>query len=129
MATINLHCEDCEAVLGDACLEVHKFLDQYAAYFPIKRFFEYHRSFLHNKYGLILVENKWGEIGRKAAILHLVRDYMEFPIPQNMGWSEKHLAKALVEFNNMYKYEPNMDPRIIAAWKGKGLVAIAFEEG
>ena len=129
MATINLHCEDCEIVLGDPCLEVHEFLDQYAAYFPIRQFFEYHRSFLHNYYGLSVVESRWGELGRKAAILHLVRDYMEFPIPQNMEWAMKHLPKALMELSMFYRYEPNMDPRIVAAWKGKGLVAIAFEEG
>ena len=128
MATINLHCEDCEALLGDPCLEVHEFLDQYAAFFPVQRFFEYHRTFLHNRYGLDIAGAKWGERGRKAAMIHIVRDYMEAPIPRDLEWVERTLNRALKSFNELYRFEPHIDPRVVKAWNGKGLCAIAFEE-
>lgn len=128
MATIVQHCEDCEKILGSPCIEVHEFLDQYAAFFPIRRFFEYHRTFLHNAYGLEISASRWGETGRKAAILHIVRDYMEFPIPHDMDWAYKSINQALKHFNDMYRFEPNLDPRIVKSWKGKGLCTIAFSE-
>lgn len=129
MSEIKNHCEDCEALLGDACLEVHEFLDQYAPFFPIRVFYEYHRGFLHNSYGLSLIEGRWGELGKKAAMIHLVRDWIGAPIPRDLDWIEKQFPKAIMSLNsNPEQYDPMLDPGIVTAWFGQSLVYLAFKE-
>lgn len=128
MSEIKNHCEDCEALLGDACLEVHEFLDQYAPFFPIRVFYEYHRSFLHNSYGLKLIKEKWGEIGAKAAMIHLVRDWLGTPIPIDLEWVKKVFPKAILRLDDPTQFDPQLDPGITTAWFGQSLVYLAFKE-
>ena len=127
MATIKEHAKDCKYFLGKPYWEVHKFLDQYAALFPVEHFVEYHRTFLHNSYGVGIIEAKWGVEAKIAALIHLYRDYYEGPIKNIAGKLEeilKRVEAAMLWFNKMmHGYEPQ--PHVVRAWKGKSLVYIA----
>lgn len=74
------HCKDCMALLGTAHLDVHLFLDKMCKEFPIQIFGEYHRTFLHNTYGLTILQHKMGEEAYKAGLIHLYADYTEFAV-------------------------------------------------
>jgi hypothetical protein len=125
----NEHNKDCERLLGKAWQEVHQFLDQYVAVFDIGYFNEYHRTFLHNRYGIEVVRAKWGKQAELAAIIHIVRDSRGIPIDgKSLKWVKQELGKALIYFNNMEQSEPRLDPRIMGAWDGKGLVTVALGE-
>jgi hypothetical protein len=78
MARIEEHMNDCKKLLGHPWEQVHKFLDQYAEVFPVVIFAEYHRGFLHNRYGIEVVRAMWGLEAEKAAISRL-------------GWKESGL--------------------------------------
>lgn len=127
MARIEEHMQDCYELLGSPYKEVHEFLDQYAERFPVYLFTEYHRSFLHNKYGLEIIKAEWGPKAELAARIHLVRDYVETPIRK---WDQmnSNLGKALFYFHDMNNLDPNVDPRIVSAWQGRSLVLISEEE-
>lgn len=127
MAHIDEHCKDCGKLLGHAWFKVHQFLDQYAEIFDPWRFGEYHRTFLHNRYGIEVARSLWGSQAETAAIIHIVRDYMEMPIDgKDLKWIKYKLGKALVYFNNMDNFDPRLDPRIVKGWKGKSFVGIAM---
>ena len=129
MPRIKTHMRDCEAYLGAGYEEVHKFLDQYAEIFPPVHFFDYHRTFLHNSFGIEIVKLRWGKEGLMAAMIHLTGDYIEAEISYTYKtWEEveKNFPKVLMAFNKMeHTYNPN--PRIVRAWGNKGLVTIATE--
>jgi hypothetical protein len=127
MARIKEHMNDCEELLGNPWERVHKFLDQYAELFPVEIFTEYHRGFLHNRYGIEVVRAMWGIEAGQAAIIHIVRDYIEQPIRK---WKQVniHYGKALIYFNRLENLEPHIQPHIIVAWKGESLVSIALGE-
>jgi len=125
MARINDHCKDCKEFLGNEMREVHEFLDQYAAIFPIGAFNGYHRTFLHNAYGLEIVTSRYGQIGKDAAILHLTRDYVGGTIDY-MPFETilKEFPKRLLWFNKLESiYKPKA--HVVRGWNGKGLVAVA----
>lgn len=127
MARIEEHMEDCERMLGKPYKEVHKFLDQYAETFPVYYLAEYHRSFLHNKYGIGVVKAIWGLEAERAAKIHIVRDYSELPV-KDLKAVDSYLGRALIYFHNMNNLEPQLQPHIVQAWKGKSLVSIALGE-
>ena len=56
---MKIHCHDCCELLGGEFAEVHRFLDQYAKDLPPPVFFDYHRSLLHNSYGLAVIRARW----------------------------------------------------------------------
>jgi hypothetical protein len=128
MAVIKEHCKDCKKFLKDEMAEVHRFLDQYASMFPVVHFMDYHRTFLHNTYGMYIVLEKWGRKGWAAAMLHLTRDYVEGTIDHwTFGNMAKEFPRRLMWFNTMaHTYEPM--PHVVRAWGGKGLVALATED-
>lgn len=129
MANITEHEHDCKLLLGKAHHNVHKFLDQYAGHFPVGRFFEYHRTFLHNEYGISLVQTLFGDESETAAIIHIVRDWHEMPLGEmKLDWVMGKLGKALIHFHSLDQFDPRLDPGIMAAWKGKGLCTLAFGE-
>lgn len=103
MATIKEHEEECKHFLGHKFTEVHEFLDQFTKKFPIWKFLEYHRSFLHNKHGVRICREKWGKGGEKAAILHIVRDFWYAPLIKG-GWKlvNKHKEEALTFFGDRF---------------------------
>ncbi len=130
MAQIEDHCKDCKALLGRPFEKVHKFLDQYAEVFDVGTFTEYHRTFLHNKRGILLAQEYWGREAGLAAKIHLVRDYHEQSlIGKNPEWIEEKIGRALIYFNNSDNLEPQIHPSIVRAWDGKSLSQIAFSNG
>jgi hypothetical protein len=126
MARIEEHAEDCYELIAGRYEEVHKFLDHYAERFPIHVFGEYHRSFLHNKYGLKIIRAQWGHLAFVAALIHMVRDYIEMPV-RKWDQLDRHLGKTFLYFNNMDNFEPHLNPYIVQAWQGKSLVLISEE--
>lgn len=129
MAVISEHEADCKALLGKAYREVHQFLDQYAQDFPVSVFFEYHRTFLHNQYGINLVHVRFRGQADKAAMIHIVRDWHEMPLGEmKMEWIRAKLGKALMHFSSLDQFDPRLDPGIVSAWKGKSLCSLAFGE-
>jgi hypothetical protein len=127
MGTEKEHQRDCKKILGKAMANVHAFLDQYAEIFPPMTFQEYHRTFLHNSYGLAIVRYRWGKLGEKAFLIHLVRDYLWAPV-SNWELVEKYKAKALIHFDDLRKFEPRIKPGVVESWHGESLCSIAFSK-
>jgi len=127
MARIEEHCKDCKKFLKNDMYEVHNFLDQYANIFPVGFFIDYHRTFLHNSYGLAIMTATYGEIGKYATILHLTRDYVEGTINHlSLEGIIKEFPRRLMWFDTMqHVYEPK--PHIIRRWNGKSIVTLATE--
>ena len=100
MAHIKQHIKDCEELLGDGFKGVHEFLDMYTLEFPIQIFRDYHRTFLHNTYGLEIIYIKWGVTTKDAGIAHLCRDYCG---EGDISWlfeAPNRINRILTEFNN-----------------------------
>jgi len=125
MARIEEHMKDCKRVLGKPYKEVHEFLDQYAEMFPVQIFTEYHRSFLHNKYGLEVIRAMWGLEAEKAAKIHIVRDYCELPI-KDWEMVDHYLNRSLPYFHYMDNLDPHVHPHIVRGWGNDSLVSIAL---
>jgi hypothetical protein len=119
MANILQHAIDCKLLLGNGYEEVHHYLDQYAKIFNPELFLDYHRTFLHNSYGLEIIRNLYGEEGKKAAIIHLTRDYGDTCI---------NLEKVLKDFNRKLLWfdklstEYNPKPHVIRGWNNRALI-------
>jgi len=129
MAMFDDHCNDCKKLLGEPHGKVHEFLDQYAGVFDIGTFVEYHRSFLHNQYGIKVVAAMYGQQAKQAAIIHIVRDYMGMPLTdRDLEWVNDKLGKALIYFNTSDNLEPRLNPVVMKNWKGEGLCSLAFNE-
>lgn len=131
MAEIVEHVRDCKRLFNDkkrGYKEVHLFLDQYAEVFPVGFFSDYHRTFLHNSYGLEVIRSTWGERAYTAGLIHLYRDYIEAPITSlSLDTVMQGSKKAVMYFNSDFdQLELHLDPSVIAAWKGRGLVAVAL---
>jgi hypothetical protein len=125
MARVEDHIEDCERLLGKPYEHVHLFLDQYAQIFLIQKFGDYHRSFLHNSYGLVVVEAKWGTDARKAATIHIIRDYAEMPV-KGPEMIDQYLNRAMIYFNNLTNFDLKLPPHRVRGWAGKSLVSVAM---
>ena len=113
MAEIEEHEQDCLYFLNKKVTEAHKFLDQMAKYFPPERFYEYHRTFYHNDFGISTLRETLGEVGELAGLIHLVRDWYCYPItPMSFDRLMKQSRKALLFFNdpmNIMYYTENYD--------------------
>lgn len=127
MASVNEHCKDCEKFIGKGMLEAHKFLDQYVEVFPVGYFVDYHRTFLHNTYGVKTLTARHGYIGWCAAVLHLTRDYVGGTIDHcSLERMMREFPRRLMWFDKMaHAYEPQ--PHVVRAWKGKSLITLATE--
>ncbi len=133
MATRKTHNEDCNKILGKSFDYVHSFLDQYAEIFTIRPYLGYHRTFLHNIYGLSIVKIKWGSQALYAAKIHLIRDVEEMILSDafhnavNYSKLDHYCKKALLLLND-FRYDEPMLPRgVINEMNrlGIGLVALA----
>lgn len=124
MPPIEKHCRDCLELLGEDFLHVHEWLDQCARHFPPVVWNDYHRSFLHNGYGIAIVEAKWGNRAKQAALIHIARDYDDV---RDSNKIVEIVNKALMWFNNIENMEPHVHPSTIRAWKGKSLVSLLVE--
>ena len=69
MAKFEDHCRDCERILGNRCEEVNHWMDELFRQYGPK-----HRRHRHCWRGVREAKKLWGELGAKAAIVHIVRD-------------------------------------------------------
>lgn len=134
MAEIVEHTRDCRKLFKDkkkGYRKVHLFLDQYAQIFPIGYFNDYHRTFLHNSYGLEVIHSMWGEEAYIAGLIHLYRDYMEAPITTlSLDTIIQRSGKAIIYFNSdLDQLELRLDPSVTASWQGESLVSLATKKG
>ena len=80
MATIEEHCRDCLAELGEKFEQVHAWLDELQPeYGPM------HRPFRHNTEGVERVRTMWGDTAARAAEIHIRKDTGgEIPTPEEI---------------------------------------------
>ena len=81
MASFEEHCRDCERLLGDRCERVNRWLD---AKFAEHR--QRHRFVRHHWNGVQEAEALFGALGRKAAIVHILKDCGL--VPTKHDWEE-----------------------------------------
>jgi len=112
MANRQVHCQDCMMLFGRTFNEVHAFLDHMAGVYHVKEFYDYHRTYYHNKYGLHIIEKRWGAKAVKAGKIHLLRDtewmliHSELDMyPEEQLW--KMCNKATMYFNDLSKMGPS----------------------
>jgi len=74
MAHFDQHCRDCERLLGDRCENVNHWLDELFRTKGPK-----HRRVRHHWNGVWEAYRLFGDIGAKAAIVHIVRDCGAIP--------------------------------------------------
>ncbi len=74
MAKISTHVDDCMRLLGAPFEKVHRWLDQYAKQYKPQIYLEYHRKFLHHRKGVERCEELFGPLGKRAAMIHIIRD-------------------------------------------------------
>ena len=74
MAGLKDHGDDCERFLGDRCEDVHIWIDEL-----FRKFGGLHRAFRHHRRGVETAAELFGERGRKAAIIHILRDCGHVP--------------------------------------------------
>ena len=84
MASFDEHCRDCERLLGDRCEEVNHWLDA-----GFKRFGPLHRFWRHHWRGVDEAEKLFGALGRKAAIVHILKDCGQ--VPKARQWAEQEV--------------------------------------
>ena len=82
MAHFDEHCQDCEYLLGDRCDAVNQWLDA-----KFKEFGPFHRFARHHWRGVDEAEKLFGVLGRKAAIVHILKDCGQ--VPKARDWEEK----------------------------------------
>lgn len=122
MAITEEHERDCKALLGEKWRNAHVLLDQYASVFPPNLFGEYHRTFLHNKYGLCIIKEVLGERAVLAGKIHLVRDWYGIPLTDKpLDWVLANFPRAMLYFHNVDRFEPKVHPNIAKAWRTSGL--------
>ena len=74
MAPLIQHMKDCRHLIGEECRDVNLWLDEFAAILgPTHRFKRHHRE------GIRDAEALFGERGRKAATVHILRDCRNIP--------------------------------------------------
>lgn len=124
MSSIEVHCKDCLKLLGEEFAEVHRWLDQYASDFPPPVFYDYHRTLLHNSYGLSVIRAKWGSKAEEATKIHLARDYDDSAPVKRLP---ELVDKALLWFNDPENMELMFKPYYMTTWD-ECLVGLAKED-
>lgn len=103
MAFLEEHEQDCLHFLEDKCTRVHNFLDMYIQFYPPKKCGEYHRAFLHNKYGIELIFDRWGKDDWYAAMIHIAKDFWCGDIiHMTIGRIIKLAHRGMILFNTPY---------------------------
>lgn len=133
MAHIKQHIKDCENILGHKYTKVHKWMDYYAHIFIIQMYGGYHRTFRHNKWGLLQIRNNWGDGAMEAGKIHLVRDTQDLFNVQTFDILDykNHIGRSLMYFNDPTDMEPLFPPTMIYERMlddDIGMVAIAKSE-
>lgn len=81
MPSFEEHCRDCERLLGDRCEAVNRWMDA-----MFRRFGQDHRFVRHHWRGVDQATSLFGPLGRKAAIVHILKD-CGF-VPKDRDWKE-----------------------------------------
>ena len=84
MASFEEHCQDCERILGNRCEEVNRWMDE-----DFKKFGPLHRFSKHHTRGVKEAEELFGELGRKAALVHILKDCGH--IPTTRQWRDQEV--------------------------------------
>jgi len=74
MATIEEHMSDCAGLIGGSFKDVHEWMDEKAAAYPVEKYGHKHREFRHNLNGIREAFEKFGSEGGVAAVIHFLRD-------------------------------------------------------
>jgi len=74
MASQTEHCADCERLLNDPCVEINRWMDDY-----FKRFGPLHRFMNHHTRGVREAQERFGERGRLASTIHILKDCGRIP--------------------------------------------------
>lgn len=106
MSEQGVHEKDCLILLKSKHSKVHEFLDQFVSRYPPTKYAEYHRSFLHNSYGVKIIRGTFGEEAYKAALVHLYRDWTYLnPTSKELQYiidkTEREILMALDQFKYM----------------------------
>lgn len=137
MAPRDRHELDCLHLLQKPMWEVHAWLDEMNRVFPFQLFYDYHRSFRHNSWGVQQCLEMWGPDGEKAARIHLLRDWDDQVMVKWMNLEEAldKSAGCLLHFNMMDENEYNHPlPAQFKSWEkklaeGKSMMDCAREDG
>lgn len=81
MASFEMHCRDCERLLGSRCEDVNQWIAE-----GFKQFGANHRFWRHHWRGVVEAESLFGALGRKAAMVHILRDCGR--IPKARDWDK-----------------------------------------
>jgi hypothetical protein len=74
MASLNQHMRDCKFLIGEDCESVNRWMDEcFKEYGPLHRFKRHHRE------GIRQAESIFGDLGRRAATVHILRDCRQIP--------------------------------------------------
>lgn len=74
MAPLIQHMRDCRHLIGDECEDVNRWIDEF-----FKELGPLHRFKRHHREGIQEAEALFGERGRRAAIIHILRDCRNIP--------------------------------------------------
>lgn len=74
MASLIQHMADCTRLVGEPCEDVNRWIDFFFAEFG-----PYHRFKRHHREGVQQAESLFGERGRRAAVVHILRDCRNIP--------------------------------------------------
>jgi hypothetical protein len=77
VAHFDVHCQDCLRLLISRCEDDHLWLDELAAKLGL-----HHRFARHHTRGIEEAGERFGELGRKAALIHVLRDSGHTPTPR-----------------------------------------------
>lgn len=101
MAIFEEHCKDCERLIGDRCEEVNLWMDlAFRVYGPRHRFDRHHWA------GVDKAEELFGAIGRKAAIVHILKDCGHIPRVNQWQNQEVDTLGMLVDSNFNGHWDP-----------------------
>jgi hypothetical protein len=123
MASFEEHCRDCERILGNRCEPVNRWLDE-----KFRQFGPLHRFSRHHWRGVDEAGKLWGEIGRKAAIIHILKDCGWVPTARD--WEEQRVDSLGFKIDKRYGTEPTAElicGSFNGYWDPKEFVAKAKE--
>jgi hypothetical protein len=88
MAHFSEHCRDCERILGNRCENVNHWMDA-----EFVRFGPLHRFSRHHSQGVEEAGELFGPLGRKAAMIHILKDCGW--IPRTSDWADGQTVDSL----------------------------------
>jgi hypothetical protein len=103
MASLSQHMRDCRLLIGEDCESVNRWMDEcFKEYGPLHRFKRHHRE------GIQEAESLFGDLGRQAATVHILRDCRQIPresdysdgTVDNLGLRAKWPVSAYIRYSD-----------------------------